>query len=292
MTMPSRERALRLGIVVHPARDVSGAISRLSDWAARAGAEIVQVPVPVMTRRLAPEAPAHTCDLIVSIGGDGTMLAAARVGMTSARPVLGIACGSLGVLARVAPSGLAVALDRFAAGEWSTEPLPGLEILRAGQTPLVALNDLAVMRAGIGQIRVAIEVDGVLYGRVAGDGLVVATALGSSAYSLAAGGPVLHPGVAGFVITTLPTHGGQVPPLVLGPASRVGLQIAGGFGGARLELDGQIVVGTPERLEAVLRPAVVSLVALPGQEPLITVLRDRGVVRDSPRVLARGHRTA
>jgi NAD+ kinase len=262
----------------------------LTDWSVRAGAEVVQVPVPVMTRRLAPEAPAETCDLIVSIGGDGTMLAAARVGMTNARPVLGIACGSLGVLARVAPAGLAAALDHFAAGEWAAEPLPGLEVLRAGQTPLVALNDVSVMRAGIGQIRVAIEVDGMLYGRVAGDGVVVATALGSSAYSLAAGGPVLHPGVAGFVITPLPTHGGQVPPLVLGPASRAVLQVAGGFGGARLELDGQIVTGAPERLEAMLRPDVARLVALPGQAPLLAVLRDRRVIRDSPRILAEGHR--
>jgi NAD+ kinase len=290
MTVPSRERPLRLGIVVHPARDVSGPLTRLTDWSVRAGAEVVQVPVPVMTRRLAPEAPAETCDLIVSIGGDGTMLAAARVGMTNARPVLGIACGSLGVLARVAPAGLAAALDHFAAGEWAAEPLPGLEVLRAGQTPLVALNDVSVMRAGIGQIRVAIEVDGMLYGRVAGDGVVVATALGSSAYSLAAGGPVLHPGVAGFVITPLPTHGGQVPPPVLGPASRAVLQVAGGFGGARLELDGQIVTGAPERLEAMLRPDVARLVALPGQAPLLAVLRDRRVIRDSPRILAEGHR--
>jgi NAD+ kinase len=290
MTVPSRERPLRLGIVVHPTRDVNRPFGRLHDWAARAGAEVVQVPVPVMTRRLAPEAPAPTCDLIVSIGGDGTMLAAARVGMTNARPVLGIACGSLGVLARVAPAGLAAALDHFAAGEWAAEPLPGLEVLRAGQTPLVALNDVSVMRAGIGQIRVAIEVDGMLYGRVAGDGVVVATALGSSAYSLAAGGPVLHPGVAGFVITPLPTHGGQVPPLVLGPASRAVLQVAGGFGGARLELDGQIVTGAPERLEAMLRPDVARLVALPGQAPLLAVLRDRRVIRDSPRILAEGHR--
>jgi NAD+ kinase len=284
--------SLRLGFVIHPSRDVSEPLSELHEWAQRHGAQLGQVLSDGQTRRVGEPIAAADCDLLVSIGGDGTMLAAIRAGMLAGRPVLGVACGSLGVLTRVAPGNVAAALDRFWGEDWVARELPGLEILREGHAPVLALNDLSIVRNGIGQIRVAAHVDGVLAGRIAGDGLVVATPLGSSAYSLASGGPLLALDTGGYVLTPLPTHGGSVPPLVVGPGARVMLDIGGGYGGARLEVDGQIDAAAPERLEIALRPAVARLVAFADDEPLLAVLRRRGIVVDSPRIVVDDERTA
>jgi NAD+ kinase len=285
VTTPSSELN-RVGIVVHPTRDVSEPLGQLERWAEKAGVALVQVAVPGMTREVAPAGDAAGCELIVSIGGDGTMLAAMRAGMGSDRPVLGVACGSLGVLTRVPTGQVAEAMERFSAGDWYARELAALEVQRPGEPELLALNDLVVVRAGIGQIRVTAHVDGVLFGRIAGDGVIVSTGLGSSAYSLAAGGPLLGIDTDGLVLTPLPTHGGAVPPLVVGARSRIELVIGQGFGGARLEIDGQIVEGVPERLHVGLRTRVARIVAFPDREPLLTVLRRRGIIVDSPRVLA------
>ena len=275
----------RLGLVIHPSRDISVPLQELTRWAADHGAEIGQVALDGAPRRVAEPVAAADCGLLVSIGGDGTMLATIRAGMTAGRPVLGVASGSLGVLTRVAPGAVGEALDRFWADDWVARELPGLEIVRDGHQPIVALNDLAILRAGIGQIRVAAHIDGVLAGRVAGDGLIVATPLGSSAYSLAAGGPLLGLDSTGYVLTPLPTHGGSVPPIVVGPQARVTLDVWRGYGGARLEIDGQIDTSPPDRLELVLRPAVARVVAFADDEPLLSVLRRRGIVVDSPRIV-------
>jgi NAD+ kinase len=280
----------RVGIVVHPTRDVSEPLGQLERWAAKAGVALVQVAVPGITREVAPAGDPAGCELIVSIGGDGTMLAAMRAGMNFHRPVLGIACGSLGVLTRVPTGQVTDAMERFSAGDWHARELAALEVQRPGEPELLALNDLVVVRAGIGQIRVTAHVDGVLFGRIAGDGVIVSTGLGSSAYSLAAGGPLLGIDTDGLVLTPLPTHGGAVPPLVVGARSRIELVIGQGFGGARLEIDGQIVEGVPERLQVGLRTSVARIVAFPDREPLLTVLRRRGIIVDSPRVLAEDER--
>jgi NAD+ kinase len=275
-----------VGVVVHPTRDVSEPFGELQRWAEGASVTLVQVPVAGMTREVAPTGDAAQCAVIVSIGGDGTMLAAIRAGMACDRPVLGIACGSLGVLTRIPTGQVAAALERFSAGDWHARELAALEIARPGEPTLLALNDLAVVRAGIGQIRVAARVNGVLFGRIAGDGVIVSTGLGSSAYALAAGGPLLGIDSDGFALTPLPTHGGDVPPIVVGPRARIELEIGQGYGGARLEIDGQSVDEVPRQLEIGLRTGAARVVAYPDQEPLLTVLRRRGIIVDSPRILA------
>jgi NAD+ kinase len=286
----SSPEARCVGIVVHPTRDVSEPYGELQRWAQDAGVRLVQVPVSGLSRDVAPAGDASDCDVIVSIGGDGTMLAALRVGMSSGRPVLGIACGSLGVLTRVAPGSVAEAMGRFVAGDWHARELGALEIASPDQPPRLALNDVAVVRDGIGQIRVVVHIDGVLFGRIAGDGIIVSTGLGSSAYALAAGGPLIGIDTKAFVVTPLPAHGGAVPPVVVDAGSRVELNIGRGYGGARMEVDGQIADGLPGRLEITLRAAAAQIVAFGDQEPLLTVLRRRGIIADSPRILAEDER--
>ena len=283
-------RLRRVGLVVHPARDIGAPLGELREWAGRHDVAIVQVPIPGHSRRVAPPGGAAECDAIVSIGGDGTMLAAIRAGMAVGRSVLGVACGSLGVLTRVAPGELAAAMDRVAGGDWIAQELPALAVALPEGPELLALNDVAVIRAGIGQIRVTAHVDGTLFSRIAGDGVIVSTPLGSSAYALAAGGPLLALDADGYVLTPLPTHGGAAPPLVLGARARLALDVGLGYGGARLEVDGQIAPVGLSELDISLRPSVARLIAFADQAPLLTVLRHRGIVGDSPRILAEDER--
>jgi NAD+ kinase len=280
----------RVGIVVHPVRPIDEPLEEVAAWGERRGVQVVQVPVPGQSRRVAPPGEARSCDLIVSIGGDGTMLAGIRAAMTAGRPAMGIACGSLGVLTTVPARGVARALDRVAEGDWVPRALPVLEALSDGQEPLVAINDLVVARAGIGQIRFAVHVDGTLYARLAGDGCVISTPLGSSAYGLAAGGPLLTPDTPAFVLTPLPTHGGSRQPLVLSCAARLTLTVEAGVGGSRMEVDGQHLGDPPQTLSVSLRPDRATLVGFSDAEPMFAALRRRRIIADSPRLIAEAER--
>jgi NAD+ kinase len=286
-TMPSR-----VGLVVHPSRDIETTLDAIRAWAARHGVELVQVPAGAEERQVADPGDAAECDLIVAVGGDGTMLAAMHAAARAERPVLGVACGSLGVLMTVPARHTSASLDRFAAGDWTRLELPALEAAPDGAPPLFAFNDLAIARRGQAQVASAASVDAVLYARFVGDGFVVSTPIGSSAYTLAAGGPVLAPGAEGFVLTPLAAHGGSVPPLVIGDGSVLRLDVTPGYGGIKLEVDGRLREQEPHSLEVRLRAAVVTLVAFDGQEPMLSGLRRRGLIADSPRMLARDKRDA
>jgi NAD+ kinase len=125
---------------------------------------------------------------------------------------------------------------------------------------------------------------------------VAATPLGSTAYTLAAGGPMLAAGANGMVLTPLAPHGGVCPSLVTGPESRVRVRFDSAHGGARVELDGQVHSEVEPRspVELVLRlePEFAALISLGEEESLIAGLRRRRILMDSPRVLARDDREA
>jgi NAD+ kinase len=289
-------RMHRLGLVVHPRREIAGALDALDAWSDARGVEVVQAPAAGQERRVAPPGDPATCDLIVALGGDGTTLAALRTAAAVGKPVLGVACGSVGALTAVTGDDIAEALDRVSAGDWLPRRLPALIVESDGEEPQVGVNDLVVVRQGAGQISASVRVDGELFIRFAGDGLVVGTQLGSSAYTLAAGGPVLAPGGSGLVFTPLAPHGGCCPPLVAGPESRLEIELDPGHGGARIELDGQIRDRVdpliPRTLTVALRADHAILVAMGGEEPMLAGLRRRRVLIDSPRVLARDDREA
>ena len=161
---------------------------------------------------------------------------------------------------------------------------------------LRAINDLVLVRAAAGQVTAEIRIDGERYVRYAGDGLIAATPLGATAYTLAAGGPMLAPGSRGLVLTPLSPHGGVCPPVATAPGNRVEVTIDPGHGGARVELDGQIQA-VLERMEPVklslrFENEFATLVSLGEEEPLLAGLRRRGILLDSPRVVAREQRTA
>jgi NAD+ kinase len=283
----------RIGLVVHPRRELGRALATLREWAEDQGADLVQLDAPGHEQEVAPPGDVDDSDLVVALGGDGTALAALRAAAPAQRPVLGVACGSLGALTAVTADRLEEALHRVAAGDWSEKRLPALVVEHEGEE-LRAINDLVLVRGGAGQVMFEVEVDDERFIRIAGDGLVAATPLGSTAYTLAAGGPMLAPGASGMVLTPLAPHGGVCPPLVTGVEARVRVVFDAGNGGARVELDGQVHATLAPR-EAVtftlrLEAGFATLVSLGDHEPLIAGLRRRGILVDSPRLLARDTR--
>jgi NAD+ kinase len=280
----------QLGLVVHPTRSLEWVLEELRGWASRREVAVGQVRVAGQTREVAEPVVAEECELLVALGGDGTTLNALHPGAPSSRAVLGIACGSVGVLTSVAGDRVGEALDQVEAGSFDAVDVPGLEVSGADGRTEIAINDLTVIRDGPGQLLVSVVVDDVVYGRLAGDGLVVATALGSSAYTMAAGGPILAPGAEGIAVTPLAPHGGSIPPLVAGPDSRIELRIDPGHGGVRHEIDGRLASLDGELVTARARASYATLVRLGDEEPRLSGLRRRGLVVDSPRVLVRDAR--
>jgi NAD+ kinase len=283
-------RIRRIGLVVHPKREIGTALEHARTWAEANGVGLYQIAVGGEERVVADPGDIADCDLVLAVGGDGTTLHALRAAAKAGRPVLGVACGSLGALTAVPAEDLRGALERIARGEWTPRRLPGLRVTDGDDGDRVAINDVVVVRKGASQVIVEIRLDGQLYIRYAGDGIVVATPAGSSAYTLASGGPILAERSEGLVVTPLAPHGGCCPPLVTGPESEVRLRIEPGYGGARLEVDGQIDDRSPAELRATRVEDYATLVGLGDAEPLLAGLRRRRILIDSPRVLARDDR--
>ena len=277
----------QLGLVVHPTRPVDTALRDIRAWASARDVKVAQLDVPQDSWPVDGPVWAADCDLLIAVGGDGTALSALHAGARVSRPVLAIACGSLGALTTVSAERSAWALDQFESGSWTRVPIPALDVNWANGQSRMAINDVAMIRDDPGQIIVSITVDDVLYARVAGDGLVVATSLGSSAYTMAAGGPILAPGAEGMTVTPLAPHGGSCPPLVAGKDSRVDLTIETGRIRVRYELDGRRTPVEERLLTVRVRPDFATVVGLNQAEARLTGLRRRGLVVDSPRILAR-----
>jgi NAD+ kinase len=273
-------RINRIGVVVHPHRRLDRALESLRTWTEPHGAEVVQIPIDGQERVVAPAGDAASCDLVVALGGDGTTLAALHAGAPHRLPVLGIACGSVGALTATSADAAEESLEKIAAGDWERRVLPGLGVSADDSERHMAINDFVVVRKGANQVVIGVHVDGELYVRFAGDGVVLSTPLGSSAYTMAAGGPMVAPGAEAIVITPVAAHGGSTPPLVVGATSTVTIEIEGGFGGARIEFDGQIKDLVPSVLTTGWCADYATLVRFDGGESAFEGLRRRRPVGD------------
>jgi NAD+ kinase len=283
----------RIAIVVHPTREISGALERLEGWAGAHGLEVVQIEtLGASARKVAERGELASTDLVVALGGDGTVLAALRAAAREDVPVLGVACGSLGALTAVHADALEAALDRVWSGDWTPRQLPAIAIHPAGANHEWALNDFVVVRRGAGQVVVNVFVDDELYVRLAGDGLIVASALGSSAYSMAAGGPILASGMPALVCTPVAMHGGNAPPLVVPASTDVRIEVRPSFAGFDVELDGQRYPLEAMDYRLSVHDEKVTLISFGDLGLGLTGLRKRRLITDSPRVLARDDRAA
>lgn len=282
---------MRLALVVHPSRRVTTPLETLERWARTHDIGIVQIPTDGgSTRELAKRGELQDGDLVITLGGDGTVLSGLRAAAPVGVPVLGVACGSLGALTATHADRLEQALERFRSGDWSAHRLPALAIHPSESSDAWAVNDFVIVRRGAGQVVLNLYVDGELYVRLAGDGLIIATPLGSSAYSMAAGGPLLAPGTAGVVCTPLAMHGGNAPPLIVPAGAEMRVEIHPSFVGFDAQIDGHTSPMQDLEYRISLEPGKVTLVAFGDDQHMLAGLRQRGLIADSPRVVARDAR--
>jgi NAD+ kinase len=277
----------RVALVVHPTRDIDNAVATLERWTAREGLELVQLEAKGNSRVVADQGTVSAADLVVALGGDGTVLAALRA--AAGTPVLGVACGSLGAMSAVTAEELDRALDRFQEGDWIARSLPALAIESDAGDDWAA-NDFVLVRRGAGQVTADVTVDDELYVRLAGDGLIVATPLGSSAYTMAAGGPIVVAGTTVFLCTPLAMHGGNAPPLVIPADATLSVDVRPSYAGYDVEIDGQRRHATATSYRFVLEKDRLSLVTFGRTGRGLTPLRKRGLIADSPRIMARDRR--
>jgi NAD+ kinase len=182
--------------------------------------------------------------LALSFGGDGTTLRTARWAVRAKLPIVPVGMGTLSFLAELAPSDLGDALAPYLAGDFWRDERAMLDVeladAGAGDTSLLALNDVVVARgAAVRAISVDLAVHGHHVTRFTADGLVVATATGSTAYALAAGGPVMAPELRSIVLVPIAGHLSALGSLVLPESAEIQLTVARSQP-ATLSIDGQI----------------------------------------------------
>jgi NAD+ kinase len=211
--------------------------------------------------------------LIVSIGGDGTMLWTAQQAAVAKIPVLGINAGRLGFLTQVQLGEEGKALDRWAAGDFTLQRRALLET-RVGDRVFHALND-AVVHKGveINLIRLEVLVDGQPAGQFDADGVIVSTPTGSTGYTLSLGGPIVHPNVRALVFMPLNPHSLFNRPVVLPENSRIVIHLPNAS--AILTCDGQQNLALPPgaRVEIAAPGLEVQLVQFNGGRNFFELLR-------------------
>jgi NAD+ kinase len=208
--MPSPERlTVRRAALV--ARKAAGdARERVARLAAEAGVELL------------PESEIEQADIVIVLGGDGSVLRVLRAVTGKGVPVFGINFGSMGFLTTAQPEELETAVRRALAGELQVIELAAVQMERDGVRAGVAVNDVVVASDLQGRIaRLGWNVDGVDLGALACDAVIVCTPAGSTGYGLSAGGPVIDWGVEALGVTFVAPHTLTARPLVLGRGSRV-----------------------------------------------------------------------
>jgi NAD+ kinase len=214
---------------------------------------------------------ARTCDLLVVLGGDGTILQVLHALKERSRPIFGINLGTLGFLTCMGAAAWPQAVEAIVRGTYklSERTLLRAEIVRGGATIAThsALNDAVIGRGEQSQlIRLDVSVDGATLSEYTADGLIVATPTGSTAYSLSAGGPVLTPDSGVFVVTPICPHVLTMRPVLVSDASCIEIAPAPARGAAFLTLDGQASrrLDPGDRIRLTRAPDSLSLAMLPA----------------------------
>src|SRR5271157_135631 len=215
---------------------------------------------------------AEECDLLLVLGGDGTLLAAAREAAARAVPVLPINMGSLGFLTSFTVDELYPALENVLAGHATINErvLLLVERVNGGQivTQQRVLNDAVVHKGTLARmIELELYIDEGFVCRYRADGLIAATPTGSTAYSMSAGGPIVHPTVEAILITPICPHALSDRPVVVHDTSRIELRISAGSDSVFLTLDGQtgVPMQTGDRVRITRAPERLKLIQPPNK---------------------------
>ncbi|MDH6136860.1 NAD+ kinase [Kitasatospora sp. MAA4] len=260
-----------VAVVLHPERDCGYAIGAVSDWArahgatvlgradelARAGEHAEAVTAEDLTLR---------ADLIISLGGDGTMLRAMRLAVGGRAPVLGVNLGRLGFLAEIDVPDLPQALSAIDEHRFTAEPRSAVSAVIDGRET-VAFNDIVLIRRpGDPSAAVALRVDGQPFVRYAADAVIAATPTGSTAYSFSAGGPLVSPGAEGMLVVPVAPHSAFNRALFLSAGEKLSLELLPQSGELGVEADGRLMgsVRPGDVVEVVMVPAAAKVIRLGG----------------------------
>ena len=181
------------------------------------------------------------CDLLMVLGGDGTILSALDYALPNDIPILGINLGRLGFLSEVEPKNLRRDVVEVLEGRYSIDSRLTMRIQGQDEKSVFALNEIVVRRStpAVCVLSLEVEVNGIMVDRVSGDGLIVASATGSTAYSLSAGGPIIRPGLDCFVITPICPHTMNARPVVVSSKDMITIRVLDDRGAAHAVLDGR-----------------------------------------------------
>src|SRR5215471_11845293 len=258
-----------VGIVLHPARDSAEAVDAILGWAEKRSIHVLGINAEIKRLRCAATAVSaeelgRRSDLIVSLGGDGTMLRAMRLADRQRAPVLGVNLGKLGFLAEVNVPDLPMALSAIDDGGFTVEPRLAVDAVIGGQV-MTAFNDVALVRfPGQPVAQVAVRAGGHPFVSYAADAVVVATPAGSTAYSFSAGGPIVSPALEALLVTPAAPHSAYNRGLVLSVLDSLELEILPNCGNLAVEVDGQLAmnVDVGDRIELRSRPGAAHVVRL------------------------------
>ncbi len=183
---------------------------------------------------------AAASDIVVVLGGDGTLLSVAHHAARAGVPVMGVNLGRLGFLTEIPVSEAVPTLDKFLAGEAGLISPRWLLEGRTARDVSYSLNDLVVTKGAMARmIELAIGIDGTDVATLKADGLIVSTPTGSTAYSLSAGGPILHPQVPAIVLTPICPHTLSFRPLAVPATSSISVRLLTGGEEVHATFDGQ-----------------------------------------------------
>jgi NAD+ kinase len=219
-------------------RSATEVIQRLT--AAGVAVRVTQDDVPALEctgATVVPPGPAAAegAELVIVLGGDGTLLRAAELARPAGTPLIGVNLGHVGFLAEAEPDGLTRAVDHLLAGEYRVEERMTLDVVARDNGTTIAqtwaLNEMTVEKAARERmVEVIIEVDGRPLSRWGCDGVVCATPTGSTAYAFSAGGPVVWPEVEALLMVPLAAHALFARPMVVSPRSVLAVELVHSWG--------------------------------------------------------------
>lgn len=272
-----------VGFVVHPARPAAiDVAATLTGWLDEIGVHTHRLPEEPLdpAEHGASEASTLGLDLVISVGGDGTFLRAAKAASREQCPVLGVKVGRLGFLTEAEPEEARSLIETFLAGRGLVEERLALEARVEGMgvvAPQWALNEIIVEKQTRHRlIRLAVQVDGEEVTTFSADGVIVSTPTGSTAYSFSARGPIVTPTIGAMIITPIAAHMVFDRSIVLAPSQQVVLEVVPEEPGV-LSADGrasvELAVGARVMITAAPEPAL--LVRRKDGRSFLGVVRDK-----------------
>jgi NAD+ kinase len=252
-TFGSRSGDTRVGVLANPSGECEPELRLIEAWARDVGVDVVDLG----TSAEASSLPADW-ELVIALGGDGTILRALQLAMANHAAVLGINFGHVGFLADSGGDDLAAALGRIARGEAQVDERTALVAALQAEPPhrMIAFNDVVVARVpGFGTARLRLEIDGQAMLALTGDGVVIASPTGSTAYTLGAGGPAVAPTLDAIVLTPLASQGSPLRSLVVDGGDSVRLMREPSSAPLSIEVDGRATVEVPASASLEVRAA-------------------------------------